>query len=95
MSVVWILNFEAKDGEEKSLLEFVKDIRTAVLNTDGGLSVRVLKDKDNPRQITSVEEWESIEKHEIFLKRINEVEILKDALSIMQSKPIGKYFEEA
>lgn len=93
MALVRINNFRAPDGRGDELAALIGSMVPTILASDGCLSCRLLRGRDDDAHVVVVEEWESADHHTASLKNIPP-EVMQKAMPLLAEPPTGTFFEE-
>jgi heme oxygenase (mycobilin-producing) len=91
MSITRINHFEAGEGHEAELFEFMKSVVAEIILADGCISCRLLQGAENKAQLAVIEEWVSIEHHKAAASIIPKERIEK-AMVLFAKPPFGIYY---
>ena len=92
MSITRINEFEARDGEGKSLYEFLRSALPLIQESEGNISCKILQNEEDPTQIIVIEVWESKEAHKASVKSIPPSLLMK-AMQYIAAPPKGGYYK--
>ena len=92
MTITRINQFEAKQGLEEQLLEFLRSVISIIEKSPGCKSCRLLRSTGNAAQLAIIEEWESIQDHQKAAKAIPP-EKMKQAMALFAKPPSGTYYK--
>ena len=93
MSITRINHFEAAEGKDHELRQFLKGVIKVVQAVDGCLSCKLLQDPDQPRRLAIVEVWDSVAAHQAAAKAIPPEEIAQ-VLPLLAGQPTGNYYKD-
>ena len=93
MTITRINQFEAKEGSDEKLYEFLQSVGSVIKKSPGCRSSRLLRGTENPAHLAIVEEWESIEAYQNAAGAIPP-ESLNQAMSMFARPPSGAYYED-
>ncbi len=91
MSIIRINHFEAGEGHEADLFEFIKSVVAEVSLADGCINCQLLKGAENIGQLVIIEEWVSIAHHQAAASIIPKERIEK-AMAFFAKPPYGIYY---
>lgn len=91
MSITRINEFQAAEGKEETLLNFLKKVVGMVKDSPGNLGCQLLQKDGEPTYFTILEEWENIEAHVAAVKAIPP-ESMQEAMPLLGAPPKGSYF---
>lgn len=92
MAITRINTFEAKNGSEAKLFEFLRSLISTIQSSPGCISCRLLRSTENAAHLAIIEEWDSIEHHQEAAKVIPP-EKLREAIAMFARPPSGTYYE--
>lgn len=92
MTITRINRFEAKEGFEDELFEFLRSVISIIQESPGCLSCRLLRSLDSPAHLAIIEEWESVEAHQNAAKAIPP-EKMNEAMTLFAGPPTGTYYK--
>ena len=87
-----INQFEAKQGREQELFEFLRSVISIIEKSPGCISCRLLRSPDNPAQLAIIEEWASIQDHKNAAKLIPP-DKMAQAMALFGKPPSGAYYQ--
>jgi heme oxygenase (mycobilin-producing) len=91
MSIMRINHFEAGEGHEADLCEFLKSVIAEIKLANGCINCQLLKGAENNAQLAIIEEWMSIEHHQAAASIIPKERIEK-AMALFAKPPFGIYY---
>jgi len=91
MSIIRVNHFEAGEGHETELFEFMKSVVAEIKLADGCINCQLLKGAENIAQLAVIEEWISIAHHKAAANIIPKERIEK-AMAFFAKPPVGIYY---
>ena len=91
MSIIRINHFEAGEGHETDLFEFLKNVVAEVRLADGCINCQLIKGAEKIAQLAIIEEWVSIAHHQAAANIIPKERIEK-AMAFFAKPPFGIYY---
>ena len=92
MSIVRLNDFEAKEGQEKELAEFLNSLVAFISESAGCISCELLRHYENPTRFVMLERWKSVEHHQNSYRSYPK-EKMQKAMELFAKPPTGNYFQ--
>ncbi|MGH1486429.1 MAG: putative quinol monooxygenase [Cellvibrionaceae bacterium] len=91
MTITRVNHFEAANENGDELYAFLNSLIPYISNSEGCLSVQVLRDSNAKNKFIVLEEWESIETHQLSIANFPKEEMEK-AMPLFAGPPQGSYY---
>jgi quinol monooxygenase YgiN len=92
VNIARIGEFQAKEGLEEPLRDFLTSIIPLILASQGCLSCDLFQNQEEPAKFTMVEVWESSAAHQASVKNIPP-EKLRAIMPLLSGSPNGRYYD--
>jgi quinol monooxygenase YgiN len=92
MFITRINQFEARPGSEEALYAFLQSIISIIVTCPGAVSCRLLRSTDDPASFAIIEEWDSIEAHQMAARAVPR-EKMAEAAALFAKSPSGAYYK--
>lgn len=91
MSITRINEFQAKDGEQDHLQNFLTSIIQTIQSSKGCQSCKLVQSLEDPARFVIIEIWNDVEAHQASVKNIPPASFAK-VMEMLAEMPKGAYY---